>query len=72
MIIYEGRGILLSMVDVLLKCYLIFLECGFLIVISINNLLLIYKFKLIYIHLFISLFMLQVLKVNLPKNQSSL
>ena len=72
MIIYEGRGILLSMVDVLLKCCLIFLECGFLIVISINNLLLIDKFQLIYIHLFISLFMLQVLKENLPKNQSSL
>ena len=39
---------------------------------SINNLLLIYKFKSIYIHLFISLFMLQVLKVNLPKHQPSM
>ena len=35
---------------------------------SINNLLIIYKFKSIYIHLFISLFMLQESKVNLPKS----
>lgn len=77
MLIYEGHGILLSMVVVFIRVTKMLPNIPGMWIsncdnLSINNLLLIYKFKLIYIHLFISVFMLQELKVNLSKNQSSL
>lgn len=77
MSIYEGHGILLSMVVVFIRVTKMLPNIPGMWIsncdnLSINNLLLIDKFKLIYIHLFISVFMLQELKVNLSKNQSSL
>lgn len=77
MLIYEGHGILLSMVVVFIRVTKMLPNIPGMWIsncdnLSINNLLLIDKFKLIYIHLFISVFMLQELKVNLSKNQSSL